>query len=242
MSEYNQIEDHVEVPLSSGVDGFLLALRKILTLSRVTDIHIATGGKVTYRRWVREEDDSSRNLEIDFETVAPSSVIRNNIIEDLGQADSNAALCAARMFYRASVDHMFPVAFVCGTNTTLGDWVKDTTSMELVADQFYGLPLIKDRFFDDDILLLCTTYGRGGAVIDIRKSYKVLIPGRDKPVRIGDSDEDSGSSTTSGPSAAERVERVPEMGHPSTAPSGTTAGIAGIPGGAGALNRARNPR
>jgi hypothetical protein len=237
MSEYTPIEVSVDVPLNTGVEGFLLALKKILRLSRVTDIYINDKGHVTYKRWVREEDDAESNVEIDFETVSPMSVIRNNEIEDLGFLPDDTALSRiAYMFYKSAVDQMYPLAIVIGADSVLPSWFKQSSNIDVIGSQFYGLPLIKDRSVSDDLLLLCTSYGRGGSIVDIRKTYKITMPPREKPI-IGGSDASIGSDSQGRSSESERTDRVPAVGVAATKPSGRSAELPDVPRGGGAGHR-----
>ncbi len=184
MSEYQEVTESIDVPPQVGVEGFLAAIRKILQLPRVTRVEIDGQGHVSYTRYVREEDPV-RNIEVDFDTVMPSAVVRNVVVQELDVFGvESAGVCLAVMFEHAAAEHLYPIGFVAGANTVLPGWHQKTTGVRLGQDSVYGLPLYRDRFIPDDVLLLVTAYTRQGALVDARKSYKILMPSREAPLRI----------------------------------------------------------
>lgn len=174
--EYVEREQTVEVPKETGVDGFLFALKQILKLSRVAHVNIDSRGVIKVKRWVRQDEDEDTRLAIDFDGLHPYNIIRNGEVEDLGYADQNDPLkYLADMFRVASSDHMSCVAFVSGADTIFYKWC-DRLAKVRFKDEVFGLPLLRDRFIEDDVLLLCTAYGKGAGMQDVRKSYKITIP------------------------------------------------------------------
>jgi len=187
MSEYKEIKDSVEVPTTAGIEGFFLALRKILRLPRVTDLHVGVGPKikVTFTRYAREEEPS-QSIEVDFDSVAPGALVRNLEMQELDVyvVRDNAAVCLSSMFYAAAVDHMYPIAFVAGARSVLPDWHFKTTGVRLGPDGAYGLPLHRDRHIPDETLILVAAYSRDAGLVDARKAYKIAMPDRQAPVRV----------------------------------------------------------
>jgi hypothetical protein len=221
MSDYKQVEETVDIPLDTGVDGFLLAIRQILLLSRVIELHINSKGKVTYKRWVRDEDEANTNLRLDFESVTPIGVIRNNNIIDVGVVDAKVspAVAVCRLLHRIQADHMYPAVLVVGANSVFFDWFRGCgIDIQKNAERFFGHQLMRDRFVEDDVLLVCTSFGSSGSLIDTRTTYKLLLPPREAPVRFlpGAIDEDRGSDGQGRIDQPGDVIGVPEVGSPSS--------------------------
>lgn len=182
MSDYKEVTEVLEVPAHAGVEGFLLAMRGVLRLPRVTRVEVDASGKVSYTRWMREQEPR-KNIEIDFDEVAPFALVRNRDVQELEvELPESASSAISAMFYAAELDHMYPVAFVTGANTVLYDWHRNTTGVRLGRENVYGLPVHRDRFVPDETLLLATSYARGSGLVDVQKTYKISMPGRDRPV------------------------------------------------------------
>lgn len=242
MSDYKQVETTVDVPMDAGIDGFLLAIRQILSLPKVVELRVFDKGKVSYKRWVREEDDANANLRVEFDSVTPIGVIRNNDIIDLGIADSSPAVAVCKMLQRAMTDHMFPATFVVGANSVFFDWFSSCgVDMPKNTERLFGHKLLRDRFVEDEALLLCVAYGPGGSLIDTRLTYKLLLPAREAPVRYqsGESNEDLGSGGEGRTGQPREAVRAPEVGRPGTGSGGRPASIPipDLSGGGGAGNR-----
>lgn len=184
--EYQEVTDKLDVPKHAGVEGFLLAIRGILKMPRVTNISIDSRGQISYTRFARREEPR-KNIQIDFDSVSPGAVIRNGqVFEiDIEPIEDNAAICVAAMFHRAATDHMFPVGWVIGGASRLPTWHARTTGVKLPGETAYGLPIFRDRFIPDETLLLACAYGPGGALIDARTAYKITMPAP-PPARVED--------------------------------------------------------
>jgi len=184
MSEYHEVTETVDVPGATGIEGFLAVIRRVLHLSRVSRVEINGTGKVSYTRFVREEEPS-HVIEVNFDSVMPSSVVRNAEVHEIDIFGiESAAVGLALMFYAAAQDHLCPVGFVTGAATVLPGWYFKTVGVRLGQDTVYGLPLYRDRFLPDDVLLLACAYSRQGSLVDVKKSYKVLMPSREAPIRL----------------------------------------------------------
>ena len=184
MSDYREVTETIEVPAQAGVEGFLAAIRKVLHLSRVTRVEIDNNGKVSYTRFVREEEPSHA-IEINFDSVLPSAVVRNAEVQEIDLLNvEGASVSLALMFYAAAQDHLCPVGFVTGAASVLPSWYFKTTGVRLGQDTVYGLPLYRDRFLPDEVLLLVCAYSRQGSLVDVKKSYKILMPSREAPIRL----------------------------------------------------------
>lgn len=197
MSEYKEVADTLDIPSHAGIEGFLLAIRQILRMPRVTSIVVDASGKISYTRYARPEEPR-KNIEADFDSVAPNALVRNALIQELDSHDQkNAAICIAGMFNAAAADHMYPVGFVTGANSNLYAWHASTTGIRLDRENVYGLPVYPDRFIPDDALLLVTAYARGGSLVDVQKSYKLAMPSRVVPVILSPADLPPGASFSS---------------------------------------------
>lgn len=184
MTEYQEITQEVDVPMHAGVEGFLAALRQVLKQPRVTRMEIDLQGKVTYTRFARPEEPR-KHIEVDFDSISPAMMVRNLEVQelDLFSVLDNAAVSVAAMFHAASLEQMFPIAFVTGANTSFLQWHKQTTGVLLLNGSAYGLPVLRDRFIPDDALLLVTAYARSAGLVDARKAYKLTMPSGEKPFR-----------------------------------------------------------
>jgi hypothetical protein len=176
MSDYTEINESVEVPKNTGTKGFLRALEDILKLPRVQSIEIDSRGKVSYRYFIRSGEEHAP-LKTDFETLKPYAAIRNGgAIDEIGAPDRNAAMALGQLFNAASVDHLFPVAFASGANTIFWDWAQGSGLNLTSHEELFGLPFVTDRNIPDESLILGAAFARNAALIDIRKSYKLVIP------------------------------------------------------------------
>lgn len=178
-TEYQEVVETIDVPKHTGVEGFILAIRGVLRMPRVVNLSVDARGKVTYTRYARKEEPR-KNIDINFESVAPGAIIRNGQVHelDLESFQNNAAASIAAVFQRAAKDKMYPVGWVVGADTFLFSWHKLSTGVELPDDTVYGLPVYRDRHVPDEALLLACAYGPDAALIDTQMAYKVLIPNR----------------------------------------------------------------
>lgn len=179
MAEYEEVEGVVEVPPNTGVAGFLKTLEGILKLPRVQSINIDVRGRVRFQRFIRD-GEKNEPLAIDFETLLPSAIIRNGVVVELTtplEGHTNAAVAIGKLFNMMAVDKLNAVAFVGGANSHVWAWYKESTGNELVShDELHGVPFVTDRHFEDHVLVLCAAYAKPATLIDIQKSYKLIIP------------------------------------------------------------------
>lgn len=180
MIDYKELTETVDIPLNAGKEGFILGIRRILDLSRVTHFECDLKGKLRYTRFVRAEEPR-KNIDYDFESVSPGAIVRNIDIEEVDSFHSldNAAVCVAMLFFAAERDHMVPVAFVTGANPVFPEWHQRTTGVRVSRDNAYGLPIYRDRFIPDETLLMVVAYSKDAGLIDASKSYKIALPLRE---------------------------------------------------------------
>lgn len=163
----------IEVPKGTGIDGFLRTVRTLLELPRLQEILIDCRGKVAYKHYVRD-DESQSPPQIDFESLMPYAVVRNGHVTEVAPRSSNAAIVIGEAFRAAAVDNVYPVAWVTGADSVLRAWYVRSTDVELPGrDEFYGLPVLRDRHVEDSTLLLCAAFGRTSSFAETQRSYKL---------------------------------------------------------------------
>lgn len=175
--EYVEKKGTVEVPRNVGIKGFLLAIEGILKLPRVQDINIDARGKVHYRHFAREEETNTP-LRLDFDGISPYSIIRNGKVTEVEMVGTDATTNLARAFELASMDHVFPIAWVASTNTRFWKWFEASYGFrKKERDELFGYPFLTEpRHIPEDVILLCTGYARGGEMSDTQCSYKLMVP------------------------------------------------------------------
>lgn len=174
--DYQEKIEKVEIPKSTGVEGFLHAIKSILQLPNIQKIEVSGKGEVSYRYFVPKDGNASP-LKLNFETLEPYAVIRNGKVVELRSPALNAAVAIGQLFNMAALDHLHPLALVGGANTELWKWYEETTSIHPpTAESLYGLPVYGDRMLEDNVLVLCAGFVRDGSLIDTQKSYKMCIP------------------------------------------------------------------
>jgi hypothetical protein len=172
---YQEQNESIEIPKGTGIEGFLRAIREILQLSRLQEIHVDARGKVSYKYFLRE-GETAKALDVEFESLMPYAIVRNGHVEEVLPRGNNAAVVIGQMFAKAALDHVYPVAWVAGANTIFWEWFdKSTGQASLVHEELFGLPFVRDRMVEDPVLLLCTAYGRNASLTDTQRSYKLLM-------------------------------------------------------------------
>jgi hypothetical protein len=174
--EYSEADGEITVEKGTGVAGFLKAVEGVLKLPRVQSIHIDSRGKVAYKYFVRKGEETPA-LKIDFESLKPFAAIRNGeSIDELETPHPIAAIALGQLFDAAAADHLFPVAFASGIGTSFWSWAKATELVLSSREELFGIPFLTDQLIPDRSLVLGAAYARGAALVDIRKSYKLVIP------------------------------------------------------------------
>lgn len=174
--KYEEQNQTVEIPKGTGLEGFMHAIREILQLPRVQEIHIDARGKIAYKYFLREGEEP-KGLELEFETLMPYAIVRNGVVLEVMPTSTNAAVVLGQLFGKATSDHMYPVAWVAGANTPFWKWFEKSMGFKSPGEEeLYGLPFLRDRMLEDSVLILCTAYGRRASLIDTQRSYKILIP------------------------------------------------------------------
>lgn len=174
MADLELVASSIDVPKNTGHEGFIHTIRQILKLPRIQSIEINARGKVTYKRFVDEEEP--KTVGVDFTGVEPWHIIRNaqDGVEELVLGTYNAAVVLAGVLDRAAMDKLHPTAFVLSPNTVFWMWYPSTTNFSLASrETVCGLPIYFDRHIPDTVLILCASFAREGALVDTQKSYKI---------------------------------------------------------------------
>lgn len=177
MDEYREVSKSIDVPANTGVDGMLRTLKQILLKPRVQRIEANARGRVTYTRYVRN-DEPEENFGIDFDDLQPYHVIRNaELREFMPPPELSAPLVISLMFEQAALERLHPIAFATGAASSVWAWYRHTSGhTPSVRTQLFGLPVLLDRQIPDTVLLLCAGFGRDAAFVDTQVSYKVELP------------------------------------------------------------------
>lgn len=176
MSDYEEIKETTVVPPATGVSGFLKTVEAILKLPRVQEISINAKGEVQYRYFLKA-GEAARTIDLDLETLLPAQVIRNSRLEELRSPHPNAAVMLCQLFGLMSRDHLYPVAFVVGPSTCLWDWYQQSTlTAPTRRDELHGVPLLVEKSYEEQTLVLCASYTRSAALVDTQNSYKTVMP------------------------------------------------------------------
>jgi hypothetical protein len=179
MPDYELKSETFEVPKNTGTEGFLLAIKTILKMPKVQGISIDARGKVTYQQFVERGEFHEVGPTISFETLMPYACVRNGSIKELVSNEKSPAITIAKMFQVVARERLYPVAWVTGANTTLWDWFRKYSGLEMEnQEDFYGLPVLTDRHLDDYVLVLATSFGRSTNIVDVQKSFKIIMPQR----------------------------------------------------------------
>lgn len=177
MSNFQATETVIKVPRNTGIDGFVQALRRVLGLSRVTEIHINTKGEFRFTRHTRPDEEPVQ-VEIDFGSVTAAAAIQSADLVEVEPAGASepAPVAIARIFAVMHRDVMAPVAFVVGPRSRFSAWHQETSGIPL-GEWAYGVRVLQDDEVPEETLVLCAAYSPGGSLVDVRRSYKLLLPG-----------------------------------------------------------------
>ena len=175
--QYTEVTKSIEVPKNVGSEGFVLALKGIIRIPRVQKIEIQANGTVTYT-YFKHEDAPDAPLSIDFETIAPSAIVRNTEMRELELVEQDPApVVVCKMFRAVRIAGMVPIAFVIGVDSVFWVWHKlaGLRNLDDSVDSAYGLPIVKDRHIPDEALVLCAGYDRNSALVDTAVSFKTVM-------------------------------------------------------------------
>jgi hypothetical protein len=183
--EYSEVTKTTAVPHAVGLTGILRLLEGVLKLPRVQEINI-TLKEIRYRYFLKE-GETERTLDVDLDTLMPAAVIRNSKLEELvlpvgapteySKDHGCATVILGKLFNLMARDRLHPVAFVVGPNTALWEWYSHTAGfMPVRKDELHGVPLLVERAYEEQTLVLCASYTRSAALVDTQNSYKVVIP------------------------------------------------------------------
>ena len=180
-ADFERFEETIDVPREAGVEGFLRALREVLTKPRVQEVKIDARGKMHVVRFVRPNEPRDP-LNVDFSSVTPAAAVRSGFVIEVPVAAGEEPLRAVcSLFHACELESMYPICFITGADSRLPTWLGidmfDFLNAPIGSDlKMCGLRLLKDRNIPDDALILATAYGPNADLIDVRNCYKLTIP------------------------------------------------------------------
>lgn len=171
-ADFERVEETISVPKETGVEGFIVAMREVLKKPRVQEVKIDARGKMSVTRFVRVGEPRS-TISVEFESVTPYAAVRSgHVIELLRQESDEPLTVLAKMLERCAADQMYPVAFIIGAKSSFFEWVKFPFRHGTVL----GLRVFEDRHVGDDVLILASSYGPDGDLVDVQNCYKIALP------------------------------------------------------------------
>lgn len=175
MPEFKEVTEKLDIPKNTGIEGFMLTMRKIISLPKIQSIVINANGRITFTRIVREGDEV-RPLEVDLESVTPAGIVRNSDVVEI-ETDESPSRAVARLLEKTAQEHLFPIALVSGPGSTFWDWhAYEGLYLSAARDEAYGLPFLYDEYFPPSTLVLCAGYTRGSTMVDVKKCFKLMMP------------------------------------------------------------------
>ena len=177
MTDFEERSGAIEVPKATGIDGLLLTIKEILQQhDYVQNIKIDSNGLIAFKYFAMG-DSEKRQFEVDFKFLQPDAIIRNATVREIIiPEDACASTVVGVLFETANRERMYPIAFVSGTDSTFWEWHWETTGIQLQSREvLYGIPFLTDRHIPDSVLMLCTSYGKGSALVDTQVSYKIVM-------------------------------------------------------------------
>lgn len=153
MTEPTERTTQVEVPPSTGVDGFLHVIRGILKLPRVQRITIDKSGSVMYTHVASEDVEKS----VDFTDVMPYYVIRNAPVKELvTPGNVSPAAMLVSLLDLVSNAGLSPLSFVVGKGSCLWSWLLAGDDVEVSSrTELLGHPVLEDQHIPPSVLVLC---------------------------------------------------------------------------------------
>lgn len=175
MTQLKKITQSIEVPPSTGIDGFLLVIREILQQPRVQRIVMEATGVVSYIRLVAQNEAPQENLGVSFDHLEPYGVIRNAATRELTYPGHyGAAEVLLLMVDAVTAQGYTPICFASGTNTRLWNWLYCTSGTTLSdRKSVFGYPVQQDKQLPDTALVLCAGIGHTQALIDTKLAVKI---------------------------------------------------------------------
>lgn len=173
---YVQYDETIEVPLNTGIEGFMRSVREVLRLPNVNNIAINSKGKIDYTFFLRE-GETKRVAAVNFDNLMPMAIVRNASVQEVLDRDDSATVAILQLFRAASIDHLSPIGFITGSNSLLWPWYEHTTPLRAERrDELFGLPVHFDRQCPDEVLLLAAAFTPRAELVDMNKAYKIDLP------------------------------------------------------------------
>lgn len=180
---FSKVEDKLQVPANTGIEGFILLFRKILTTPRVQHIAVNVRGEVTVQRLVADEDPSVDvgPLEIDFGPLQLPAIVQRaeavSIDQPLGLPDERIIPYLLSAVQDA---HLYPTLFVVQSCSAFRKWLTETTGC-VFAGGCFGLGLEEDPTLPEDALLLLAAPEPSNVPLNATHKFRAALPFTGKP-------------------------------------------------------------
>jgi len=178
MSGLQERKKTITVPRGMGIDGMVALFKHIVALPRVQYIHVDGQGRISYSRFVREdEQEDSYDLSDEFKNLMPSAILQFIDLREIAD-DDNAARAVARLIYAVTSDGLVPIAFALHPKTLFWKWHTASVGLDVSnkPDNIYGVPTRFDEMIPDTSLVLLAGYKQDTPLADARRALKIVIP------------------------------------------------------------------
>ena len=178
MTAYKDTTHRLTVPRGAGIPGFLRTIEGILRLPRVKSLAVDSKGMLSYVRAIPETEEDPDPIRVELDTLLPGHAIRSSEVVEVPMLDQSSPLrSVVKLLVQAQQDGLHPVAFVSGPGTPLWRWLEEYEGYPPgQRDTLLGHPYYEDEYPPPYGLFLCASEVRGGALADVQKTYKLLIP------------------------------------------------------------------
>lgn len=178
MSGLQERKKTVVVPRGMGIDGMVALFKHIVSLSRVQYIHVDGQGRITYARFVREDEkEDEYELSEEFKGMLPSAILQYVDLREIDE-DSNAGRAIGRLIYGVTSDGLVPLAFALHPKSLFWKWHVASVGFDISSksESIYGVPTRFDEMIPDTSLVIMAGYKHDAPLSDTRRALKIVIP------------------------------------------------------------------
>lgn len=180
---FHKVEEKLKVPANTGIEGFILLFRKILTTPRVQRIEVNLHGEVHVERLVAAEDPEKDigPMEIDFGPLQLPAIVQRAeavaISQPLGMPNERII---PHLLSAVQVDHLYPILFVVQDRIKFQKWLEATVGC-LFGGGCFGLGLEEDPELPEDALLLLAGPEPSSVPLNATHKFRAALPFQGKP-------------------------------------------------------------
>ncbi len=158
MNGYSKQKVTIAVPRASGVQGFLHAMKEVLSRHNVDSVVVNSSGQVDVVIWVKNRDENHEfgpmQTAIGFESLMPAELLSRITLQEVAtEADVLPELLMTRLFQEVDVEGLFPALLVVQNLDTFGKWYRAVTRQPFRGNVF-GCHVAEDQNIADDIAIL----------------------------------------------------------------------------------------